>query len=184
MRGLDSPPGVWDRQRQRKEKQVKSISHSDFAIPSRGLTTERFSKAGPAPNAESCLNCPMSLVEPLVLSKKGAFWHRFCAQAVSLWTVNGPFLFAKTKRIGGFIPAPQSGALPPSLPRGQASLRKAPGPSSCRPTAHRPAPIGRVGPGVPCPHGHPFTSLLKRRTHHGSQFKRPEFSDSGGFYPR
>ena len=113
MRGLDSPPGVWDRQRQRKEKQVKSISHSDFAIPSRGLTTERFSKAGPAPNAESCLNCPMSLVEPLVLSKKGAFWRRFCAQAVSLWTVNGPFLFVKTKRNGGFIPAPQSGALPP-----------------------------------------------------------------------
>ena len=35
-------------------------------------------------------------------------------KAVSLWTVNGPFLFFAKKRNGGFIPAPQSGALPRS----------------------------------------------------------------------
>ena len=75
---------------------------------------------------------PHGFARPPHLSKKGAFWRRFCAQASFSSTVHGAFFFGKTKKNGGCIP--------PSRPRGPAF--PAPGPSSCRPAAHRPAPDG------------------------------------------
>ena len=47
------------------------------------------------------------LLEPLVFKqiRRNA---PFCAQAISLWTVHGPFLFFKKKRNGGCIPPAES----------------------------------------------------------------------------
>ena len=122
---LDSPPG--DRQRQRKEKQVKSVLHPGFAIPGRGLTTERFSKAWPAPNAGSSPKCPMSLVGTPVCKQK----RRLLAPVLRKTF----FLFHRARRIfflmfqkenGGCIPTRRSRAVPRSCPAGRKEGGKSP----------------------------------------------------------
>ena len=110
QRGGAAAPPLWIplpgiRERQRKEKQVKSILHPDLAILGRGLTTERFSKTGPAPNAESCLNCPMSLVGTPRFKQKRRLLAPVLRPSGFLLDRERPVFFGRNpKKMGGSFP--------------------------------------------------------------------------------
>ena len=115
---LDSPPG--DRQRQREEKQVKSVLYPGFAIPGRGLTTERFSKAGPAPNASTEILQGSLLLGPPYSSKKGAYGAGFAPKRFSFGPGAARFLCRKQRKWGAPIPVfPLPGGTKEARPHGK-----------------------------------------------------------------
>ena len=87
---------------------------------------KRFSKTVPAPNAEFDNDHHGLLLGPPYF-KQIRREAPFCAQAISLWTVHGPFLFFKKKRNGGCIPVRQSRTSPrPARGRNPSPLVRAP----------------------------------------------------------
>ena len=100
---------------------------------------------------------PHGFARPPHLSKKGAFWRRFCAQASFSSTVHGAFFFGKTKKNGGCIPARRSRAVPRPAP-GARNSRPGPvgrhSPPPGRPRAAQRHIVPRLTARRPCPYPH------------------------------
>ena len=86
------------------------------AIPIRVAQSQTYSKTVPAPNAGSGSVHPRSLSGAPRLVTTWPIQVKLGRKAPFLLTVNGRFLFGKTKRKWGFSPVPQSGTFPALRP--------------------------------------------------------------------